>query len=284
MRLLNHFALAGGLALALLSLPAFAAAQTENATEPHPRMFPLMKELVKERPDLPPPYGVAVLSNWIQSDWRFNSANVGIDDASVPVEAAPNCTANIQTKTIGVKGDLWVLPFFNVFVAGGSVVANNQLILRDVPLDFIPPQTVRGDVVVDFDLDGYFYTIGGVIAGGYRKFFFPVDFSATETNFGKKDLVESDQEWNYSVAPRAGYQVGLTQLWVGARYLNTSQRFKGTFPIPSGHNFTFDVDLETVSWNATAGFRTVLQQHWEALLEAGVGRRHMITGSVGYRW
>jgi len=249
-------------------------------------MFPLMQDLVKDRPQLPPPYGVALINNWVNSEWKFTQASIGIDDPNIPAGFANKCTANIDGTTLGIKPDLWLLPFFDVFFAYGYAHSTNQLILRDVPLKFIPGpnNTVLGDVVVDFNLDGTFTTFGGVLAGGYKKFFSSIDMTATDTNFGKKDAVTPDQKWTYSIAPRVGYVVGLSQVWVGARYLNSATAFRGTIPIPSGQNFSFDVRLKTAAWNFGGGMRTIIKKRWELLLDAGGGGRHMITSSVGYRW
>ena len=266
-------------------------AQTDGSMEDgNEHVFPLMKDLVKDRPQVPPPYGVSIVANWVDTDWNFKSAKVGIDDPNVPAEFATNSAANIGITTTGVKGDVWVLPFLDLFLTVGNAHADNQLLLRGAPIKFIPPnigqpaEVVRGDVVVDFNLDGTYYTLGGVLAGGYKNFFSSVDFSASRTNFGKKEDVAADQSATYSVAPRIGYVVGLSQIWVGGRYFNYSTRYTGAIPIPSGQQFSFDVDLDTVSWNFTAGMRTVINKHWEVLLESGAGGRHMMTGSVGYRW
>ena len=52
---------------ALLALPSTARAQVDTvATEKKKSFFPLMQELVKDRPNVPPPYGVSVVANWIE--------------------------------------------------------------------------------------------------------------------------------------------------------------------------------------------------------------------------
>lgn len=261
------------------------ASDTPSADESPKRLFPLLQNLVADRPNLPPPYGVALMSSWIDSDWHFQTATVGIDDINVPVEIAKDCDIHIRSLTVGVKGDIWILPFFNVFGVVGKVQADNQLVLRNVPVDWDPGNgTTRSDVVVDFDLDGEYYTAGCVFAGGYRNFFGSVDLSITATDFGHTSSVTSDQDAAFSTAPRIGYATGLTQIWVGARYINASSSYTGATTLANGHRFTFDVDLDTAEWNLDLGMRTVLQKHWEVMLNSGIGDRHMIMASVGYRW
>jgi len=269
-----------GLLISTVLLIAYLPLAAAEDAKPH--FFPLMQDLIKDRPQVPPPYGVSIVSNWGSTDWDFKSATVGIGDINASAAFAVGSDADIRISTVGLKGDVWVLPFLNAFAVIGKAHADNQLVLRGAPLNLIPP--VRGDVVVDFDLDGEYYTLGGVLAGGYKQFFFSMDFSATKTDFGNKDSVNSDQSATYSVAPRIGYVVGLSQVWVGGRYFDYSTQFNGRIPIPSGQQFNFDVELETASWNLTVGMRTMIKKHWEVLLDAGVGDRHMITGSLGYRW
>jgi hypothetical protein len=273
--------------LAVLLIAFAPLAVAEEASE---HVFPLWKELVKDRPQVPPPYGVGVVTNWLDSDWQITSGKIGIDDPRVPVEFASNSTANIRSNTLGAKADLWILPFLNAFIVVGDATAHNQLILRGAPLKFIPPSVgqpadlVRGDVETEFTLDGPFYTFGGVLSGGYKQFFASVDFSATETDFGHADQITVDQKVTYSIAPRVGYAYGLSQIWIGGRYLDVNTRIRGQTPIPSGQHFSFDVSIKTVAWNLTGGMRTVLHKNWEIMFEGGVGQRVMVTGAVGYRW
>jgi hypothetical protein len=267
-----------------LGLPLFAA------TEDSEHFFPLSKNLLKNQRGMPPPYGAAAVYTWVDSDWTITSAKVGLDNANVPAEFAANSKANVNLSTAGVKLDVWILPFFNLFTVVGKTNANVQLIFSGAPIGYIPPSLgnpaaiVRGDAVVDFDMNGNYVTIGGVLIGGYKKFFASVDFSATEIDFGHKDLVHGDQDMTFSIAPRLGYVVGLTQIWLGGRYFNYSSSYGGTVPLSNGGRFSFDVDLDSSAWNLSGGIRTVINEHWEVLLEVGVGKRRMIASSLGYRW
>src|SRR5262249_35907772 len=269
----------------------FSAPDTSAAVTAKAHFFPLRKELAKDRPQLPPPDGVGLLANWIDPDTKFTSGTVALDNPNVPVEAATNCSMDITFSTIGPRADLWVLPILNLFVVIGQTDSDNRLVMRDVPVGFLPPtaanpagQVVRGDATVDFTLKGPYYTLGGVLSAGYKNFLSTVDFSASQTDFGKKGAVQGDQSWTYSVYPRFGYVVLLSQVWVGARYLDVTSHYTGGAVLTGGQVLHFDVHMKTASWNAAAGMRTVLDDHWETLLELGFGQRHLMTASVGYRW
>ena len=37
-------------------------------------------------------------------------------------------------------------------------------------------------------------------------------------------------------------------------------------------------------WNFLMGMHTLLDDHWEVVVEGGVGDRQMVVFNVGYRW
>jgi hypothetical protein len=84
------------------------------------RLFPLFadKLRLKERKMvLPPPYGVMVLTNWLDSDWEFTSASVSLHGSPyINLPAAENATMDLQSATSGMKADVWILPFLDFMV------------------------------------------------------------------------------------------------------------------------------------------------------------------------
>ena len=96
--------------------------------------------------------------------------------------------------------------------------------------------------------------------------------------------LSADGFWTFTAAPKVGYNAGLSQVYVGARYISKNERYKGTVPLPSGNDLTFDVNVKTDSWVGNFGIRTVIRQHWELLMESALGKRYQITGGLGYRW
>lgn len=86
-------------------------------------IFPLWQEKVRARGlgrELPPPYGVMLLDNWMDSDWRFQSAAVSLGGSNpITIDAASNATMDLNIHTRGVKADLWFLPFLLVRFRAG---------------------------------------------------------------------------------------------------------------------------------------------------------------------
>ena len=262
---------------------ADSTAETPNASaqEPAP-LFPLYADKARERGrELPPPFGVMLVTNWMDSDWEFTHAAVGIsDNPGVTLDAAENATMDLQVQTTGLKADLWVLPFFDLMVGYGSVDVEAQLGLRDIPLSIF----TQGDAIVPMEFSGTYYSFGGVFAGAYNRFYGAVDFNWLKTKLDGDASLSSDGFWTFTAAPKLGYNAGLSQVYIGARYISKNENFVGTVALPNGNNMSFDVNVETNTWAANFGIRTVMLKHWEILMESSIGQRYQITGGIGYRW
>lgn len=254
------------------------AAQPQEQTS----RFPLLADKARARGrELPPPFGVMLVTNWMDSDWRFTHAAVGIsDNPGVTLDAAENATMDLQVSTTGLKADMWLLPFLDLMVGYGTVDVDAQLGLRDIPLAI----GTRGDAIVPMDFGGTYYSFGGVFAGAYNRFYGACDFNWLKTRLDGDASLSSDGFWTFTAAPKLGYNAGLSQVYVGARYISKNENFQGTVALPSGNNMSFDVNVETNTWAANFGIRTIMLKHWEILMESSIGQRYQITGGIGYRW
>jgi len=255
------------------------------------RLFPLMsarmrEEIQKRGRELPPPYGVMALGNWLDSDWDFLSASVSLSDSPyVDIPAGETATMDLQSTTVGFKADVWVLPFVDLMIGGGRADIDANLNLFDVPVSFSPGQGVtRGDKIVPMKFDGEYYSFGFVIAGAYKKFYGAIDASWIKTQLNGDASLSADGFWTLTVSPKIGYNAGMTQFYIGARYLSKNEHYVGTVPLASGQTLGFDVQIETASWAPNFGIRTVVREHWEVLVECAFSTRRQITAGVGYRW
>jgi hypothetical protein len=245
------------------------------------RIFPLLRDKLnlKEREkELPPPFGVMYLTNWMDSDWEFQSAEITLRDGGTPVsiDAAQGATMDLQIQTNGAKADLWVLPFLNLMVAAGRVDVDVQLGLQDVPVDvdIVGSEVSRGDLIVPMNFSGDYYSFGGVLAGAYKRLYGAVDMSWVKTSLEGDASLSADGFWTFTAAPKFGYNAGLSQVYVGARYISKNERYQGNVVLPSGDNMGFDVKIKTDSWSPNFGVRTVIREHWEILMESSIGARH----------
>src|SRR6478609_7537011 len=80
------------------AVPSSDAPAMEEPAPAH--FFPLFadKLRLKERKfELPPPYGVMALANWLDSDWRFTSASVSLEGSPyINLPAAEKATMDLQ--------------------------------------------------------------------------------------------------------------------------------------------------------------------------------------------
>lgn len=256
------------------------------------RLFPLMSEKMREKikgreRDLPPPFGVMYVTNWMDSDWQFQSAAVSLKGSPyINLEAAQNATMDLQIRTNGAKADLWVFPFLDVMVGVGRVDVDAQLGLRDIPVDYDPGSgtTTYADAIIPMEFEGDYYSIGGVLAGAYKRLYGAADFSWVKTELTGNAELSADGFWTFTFAPKVGYNAGLSQVYVGARYISKNEHFMGTVELSGGEEMGFDVNIKTASWAPNFGVRSVIRKQWEVFMESSLGVRHQITGGIGYRW
>src|SRR5688572_12890199 len=74
------------------------SSDSDTYQRPSKQIFPLFKEKLVKDPDreLPPPFGVMVLTNWMDSDWKFESAAVSLANSPyINLDAAANATMDL---------------------------------------------------------------------------------------------------------------------------------------------------------------------------------------------
>jgi len=68
-----------------------------------------------------------------------------------------------------------------------------------------------------------------VLAAGWRDFFVTADFIWTTQVLEAKIEGNDDDTVNaFTTAPRVGYRAGFTEVWMGARYIESDRRFSGS--------------------------------------------------------
>jgi len=149
-----------------------------------------------------------------------------------------------------------------------------------VGVEGLPPEVEIGDKILELHFKGPYYGFGTVLAGGYRGFFLTTDILWTSQVLEAQAEGQDDDTVNaFTLAPRLGRAVGPTQVWVGARYIDSDRRFSGT-----AGDLSYDLEVHETEWNFLAGMHTLISDHWEVTVEGGVGDREMIVFNAGYRW
>jgi len=246
-------------------------------------IFPLWKSLLEGRQFLPP-YGVNLVLMDLSGQWDVKSFSASVNGNQL---VSVSGTAHVHPFTYGVRGDVWVLPFMNVFVTTGGVKLNVQATGFDLPLGVsgIPPQVIRGDVNLDLDFTGYFGGWGVVFSYAWSNYFTSVDYSTVWTHLESSQTGVTGSELRTDTASfRIGYNARTVQPYIGARWVKKIDHFEGTVNGPNDVPLTFAVDLQAPEWNYDVGIHSLIARHFDVLVEAGFGQRTHGLVNVGYRF
>jgi hypothetical protein len=246
-------------------------------------VFPLWKSLLEGKKFMPP-YGANIVFMDLSGRWDVQSFSASVGNNEV---ASVSGLANVHPFTYGARGDVWVLPFLNVFVTGGGVKLNVQATGLDLPLAIsgIPPEVIRGDVSLDLNFTGYYGGGGLVLSYAWKSVFTSVDYSAVWTHLQASTSDVSGNELRTDTASfRIGWLAGIVQPYIGGRWVKKIDHFEGSVGGPNGQPLTFAVDLKAPAWNYQLGIHALVARHYEFLAEAGFGKRTHGLVNVGYRF
>jgi len=234
--------------------------------------LPFLKGIVGDR-ELPRPVGLNV-------DYYKMTQGYAIDDLSfdlgVPIEFPDVSLIGVKNEIdyVDIKGDVWLLPFLNVFGVLGDLHGKTDVNLGGLGIPLL------GEVSISYD--GLVYGGGMVLAGGGDRWFATV--AATFTKSELKGDFDSSVE-SVAIQPRIGFSGGRVQYWVGGFSLSADESHAGNIDLPVLGAVEFAVDLsEEEKWNTTVGFRARLGDRIDVIMEGAFGDRDHILASLGYRF
>jgi hypothetical protein len=250
------------------------------------RTFPLWKSVAGDRA-LPRPLSVGLIFYWQNQDYNIDSAAIGLEPLP-PVELDIEGTvAKIDSKTIGVKAGLWLLPFLNLTATVGHATTDSDIWLQNVPIAINPPsrpgeepEVVRGEKLLELGFEGPFWALSATVVGGYQRWFGSVTFSYGDAKLDA--TLSAIGENNFSserVLPKFGYAFEGTSVWIGAVWMEEESHQVGSL-----EGFTYDVMISRTDWTPVAGIHTLLGEHWELMVEGGFGDRVSSQFLLGYRF
>jgi hypothetical protein len=255
-------------------------------------IFPILGEQAAQRGyTLPKPYGLSLSYMDISNPVIIDNINLagGIGDI-IDIDAKQ---AQFEGSNVTLRGDVWLLPFMNVYGILGYTQAQSTAEIDSISIIGIP--IPAEDAKFTLDMSGITYGVGTTVVGGINNWFALLDLNYTYTDI---DAIDGSIK-TFVAAPRVGYRWQYTggrelRVFVGAMYQDVQQHLSGDIKalgLDLGDmNFLIDDTRFEVSqrskqkWNALAGFQYSLNRDWDVLAEAGFGQRKSAFVSLGRRF
>jgi hypothetical protein len=217
-------------------------------------------------PSWPQRFGVTGVGYAQSQDYAVGDAEIMLGTLDVPASAIGKIENEVTQ--VGVKGDVWILPFWNVHGLIGNVEGTTTV----TPAIPVFP-------AVDVEYDGVVYGLGTTLAYGQDWWWVSVPGVITQTELDGN--ARSVKAW--LITPTVGVKGGRWEAWVGATYQNVDERQSGVFDVTGIGSADYDIQLEAAEeWNVQLGVR---YRVWEPLfitLEGGLGERQ--SGLIHAEW
>ena len=199
-----------------------------------------------------------------------------------------------KQRNTGVRFDVWLLPFLNVYGVAGHTTGSidGVVIVTSVPAVGRSAQ----DLSLNAEFDGP--TVGGglTLAGGFAvtdwhnlQTFFMADVNRTMTflSFANQALIAGTSPVATVFSTRIGLlgdvgQGARASIWAGAMHQRIQEVVAGRV---AGGSIEFIVtQFATYPWNALAGGQVEIGRHFSFLAEAGIGRRTSVLVGGTFRF
>jgi hypothetical protein len=226
--------------------------------------LPFMKDLAGDT-ELPRPWGIGVDFYTMEQDYDIKNLQFVLPGISLDDPSLVDVTNEVDHYDI--QGDVWLLPFLNVFGVIGKVNTDTLVDFSKVEIIGLPFQLPTLPV----SFDGTVYGLGFTLVYGTENWFTSVTSTWTETD------VSGDFDTNVSslaVQPRVGLLRNNWRFWLGAMYLEVDEKHSGLVELPFLGEVPFAVELVTKdNWNYAAGVGYVFSDRANLSLELGFGNR-----------
>lgn len=236
--------------------------------------------------ELPLPLGLSIDAMGLNEPHRVRDLRLALGAGvpqSVPRDFLRVSAVDVNALSTALRVDAWLFPFLNLYGIGGYSRGRADLGLTVLP----GVQGLTKEVQLPtLRYQGPTYGAGMLLAGGYRNWFATIDTNRTVTRL---DLLDSQVD-TWVVDARVGWRQKFGNvhgsLWLGAMYQKSSETMTGSVLLaPGAPPLRFEVDQTTdAPWNLLLGTQWEIGRHWWVLIEAGVGERKQLLGSVSYRF
>ncbi|MGC9401576.1 hypothetical protein ACP43V_03935 [Vibrio genomosp. F10 str. 9ZC157] len=272
-------------------------------------VFPLMGDMVRRQGiDIPLPYGVSVAYRNQNMDFGFTDFNVMGTDLNDLFDATESI-GSVKAESLSIRGDVNILPFWNVFGVVGKVNVDANVDaqytggigqgikdkLNDkwsglgdafCDIESIGALCNSGRVNVPLHLEYDVMGVGTTLSVGYREFFASVTGTYTATRLKGSD------NWGEPIAtiqPMLGYQLVdyRAQIFVGAEYQGLKSYMDGTLDgiEIGGKTFNYHIGVDMEPWAYLVGFNKQIGKHYNLTFLYNTGEtRSAATLNLGYRF
>ena len=256
---------------------------------------------------LPHPFGLSLVGLHQNQPFEVTSIALNYSGSEYTFKNISASNVTVSDSTANLRADVWLFPFFNMYVMAGKTDATANL---NVDIDaLIPNKTatackalelpfekdnlnpldnngsclLQSSIPTALDIKGDNLGVGMTVAGGYGDFFGMLDMNYTESdlNISKEKasttVTSTRLGWNGAFGSMGG------SLWVGAMHQDIKQTLDIILPIDG---LSVVVEQEASSpVNYLLGGRINFSQEWEMIIEtnAGFSDRQQFMLQLSYR-
>ena len=152
--------------------------QRDSILATYDNIFPIWgRKAIEQGFELPRPFGINLIGVYVDQGIDIN--NLGLStgsDPTVPISAITFGNSQSQIGTLNLRGDLWVLPFINVYAMAGLAQANTTV-------EVATPVAFTSSV----DQSGRYFGLGLTGAFGIKR-----NFAVVDVNWAWSDLEKLD--------------------------------------------------------------------------------------------
>ena len=233
--------------------------------------------------ELPLPFGVAAIYNYLSRDIKVTDVRLGVNGAPLSsVSQFANFGARSSVQAVLARADAWLFPFLNVYLLLGSIHNTSDTNIQvTLPRPGPIPGTRQFNLTGKSTLNGFLGGGGLTLAGGYRQLFIMVDANYTQTDMGFDDQFKA-----LIASARVGWngKVGAIplRLWFGGIYWGTKNTAKATVDVPDVGSVQFEADQGPKNpWSMSVGVSSALHKHFDLFAEYGFSPGDLIYLAAG---
>jgi hypothetical protein len=238
--------------------------------------------------DLPLPFGVGLTYTYIKQDMTVSDVQIQGHPLNVNIH-----DADTRTHTGVFRGDVWLLPFLNVYGLVGETAG-----VTHPAASFANGQVVEGEVTYNRPS----YGGGMTVAGGWKAYFAMVDANWTTGPLVTSDggQISDKPIQSFTITPRLGVlfssgKLGTGSLWIGGMYLLSTSEIHDTISLAGTPVLARLAGTDTLNfsarvkprdpWNVLLGGNWEINKHWCITAEVGgILNRFQAIGSVMFRF